>query len=294
MNQSALPFRPLIVIGAGRSGTNILRDALCALPGFATWPCDEINPVMRHGNIAMPHDRFTGLQARPAVARFIRGAFIREWQRQGRPDVLVEKTCANSLRVPFLAEIFPEARFVFIHRHGGDVLASARKRWRGEMELPSLPYYWSKVRFTPLRDLPVYGWRFVKARARMLTGRAEHMASWGPTSPAMLELPHGASLDLLCARQWADCVTIAQDDLATLQPERVHRLAYEAFVGAPAATLRAAATFAGADVTDQDCAAAAVNVRSSSVGKGGAALADVDAHVIALMQAALDRLGYSD
>ena len=294
MRQPDLPVRPLIIIGAGRSGTNILRDALCALPGFATWPCDEINPIMRHGNIAMPHDRFDVKQARPAVARFIRGAFRREWQRQGKPAFLVEKTCANSLRVPFLAEILPEARFVFLHRHGGDVLASARKRWRGEMELPTLPYYWSKVRFTPLRDLPIYGWRFLRARAQMLTGQAEHMASWGPTSPAMLDLPRDASLDLICARQWADCVVTAQDDLAKLDARFAHRLAYEHFVADPAAALESIAAFADASVTKQQCATAAANVRTSSVGKGAAALASASDDVIALVRPVLDRLGYSD
>lgn len=294
MSQTDLPFRPLIIIGAGRSGTNILRDALCALPGFATWPCDEINPIMRHGNIGMPHDRFDAMQARPAVARFIRAAFKREWERQGRPAFLVEKTCANSLRVPFLATIFPEAQFVFLHRHGGDVLASARKRWRGEMEIPSLPYYWSKIRFTPLRDLPVYGWRFLKARARMLAGQAEHMASWGPMSPAMLDLPLDASLDLICARQWADCVTIAQDDLARLGPQRVHSLAYESFVAQPAEALEAIAAFVDADVSSADCAAAAANVRTSSVGKGAAALASASDDVISIVRPVLDRLGYSD
>jgi hypothetical protein len=294
MRPDDLPFRPLIIIGAGRSGTNILRDALCALPGFATWPCDEINPIMRHGNIAMRHDRFDAAQARPVVARFIRKAFQREWQRQGRPAFLVEKTCANSLRVPFLAGIFPEARFVFLHRHGGDVLASARKRWRGEMELPTLPYYWSKVRFTPLRDLPIYGWRFLRSRAQMLTGQAEHMANWGPTSPAMLELPRDASLDLICARQWADCVMTAQDDLAMLDARRVYRLAYEDFVSRPATALKSLAAFAEADVTPQHCAAAAANVRTSSVGKGAAALASANDEVIAIVRPVLDRLGYSD
>ena len=44
------PFTPVIVVGTGRSGTNMLRDALCVLPGFDTWPCDEGNYIWRHGN----------------------------------------------------------------------------------------------------------------------------------------------------------------------------------------------------------------------------------------------------
>lgn len=288
------PLTPVFIIGAGRSGTNILRDALCALPGFATWPCDEINPILRHGNVAMPHDRFTAEQARPSVVRFIRKAFLREWKRQGRPPFLVEKTCANSLRIPFLLAIFPEARFVFLYRHGGDVLASARKRWRGEMELASLPYYWSKIRFTPLRDLPVYGWRFIKARAQMLLGAAGHMSSWGPTSPAMRELPANTSLEELCIQQWTDCVTTAADDLDAIDAERVHRLGYEDFVRAPARALLEIAQFLGAEVTRDDCEHATADVRTSSVGKGAQALASAAPDVIAKARPVLGRLGYSE
>jgi len=30
---------PIVIIGAGRSGTNLLRDLLCAHPDVVTWPC---------------------------------------------------------------------------------------------------------------------------------------------------------------------------------------------------------------------------------------------------------------
>ena len=46
--------RDVVIIGAPRSGTNMLRDVLTSLPGFATWPCDEINLIWRHGNRDLP------------------------------------------------------------------------------------------------------------------------------------------------------------------------------------------------------------------------------------------------
>ena len=36
---------PLIIIGAARSGTNIVRDTLVHVPGWKTWNCDEINLI---------------------------------------------------------------------------------------------------------------------------------------------------------------------------------------------------------------------------------------------------------
>ena len=62
-----LPFTPLIIIGAGRSGTNALRDALTSLPGFKTWPCDEINAIWRFVNYSVPYDEFIVEHATPAV-----------------------------------------------------------------------------------------------------------------------------------------------------------------------------------------------------------------------------------
>ena len=56
----------IIIIGAPRSGTNMLRDVLTALPGFETWPCDEINLAWRHGNRALPSDE---LRCRSGDAR---------------------------------------------------------------------------------------------------------------------------------------------------------------------------------------------------------------------------------
>ena len=59
--------RPMVIVGAGRSGTNVLREVLCSFPGFSTWPCDEINYIWRHGNRGAPTDELTPDDARPEV-----------------------------------------------------------------------------------------------------------------------------------------------------------------------------------------------------------------------------------
>ena len=53
--------KPIIIIGAPRSGTNMLRDVLCNLDGVGSWPCDEINYIWRHGNVKNPSDEFLTL-----------------------------------------------------------------------------------------------------------------------------------------------------------------------------------------------------------------------------------------
>ena len=43
-------LKTVIILGAPRSGTNMLRDILCQHPFLNTWNCDEINPIWKYNN----------------------------------------------------------------------------------------------------------------------------------------------------------------------------------------------------------------------------------------------------
>lgn len=284
----AIKFTPLIIIGAGRSGTNILRDTLCNIDGFTTWDCDEINPIWRHGNLSAVHDEFDAAMATPSVKKFIRGAFHQQWLRSSKPKYIVEKTCANSLRIPFIAEVFPEAKFLFIVRDGVDVLASAKKRWRGEMEVQSWPYYWAKIRHTPLLDLPTYGFRFIKARMQLLFGNKAHMSFWGPQFADMATLDKDTSLDELCVRQWRTCVEKAQYDLEAL--DNYHSLKYEDLTASPHQEISRIMDYLDEDIAIESIEQACASVHHSSVGKGrGDRPSD---KIMQLIGPTLQRFGY--
>src|SRR6478672_3892385 len=124
----------LVIIGAPRSGTNMLRDLICTLPGAGTWPCDEINFIWRHGNVRYPSDAFPDELATDRVRQYVRGSFD-SVARSNRLDIVVEKTCANSLRVGFVDRIVPDARYIFLVRHGMDAVVSAAQRWRSKLDL---------------------------------------------------------------------------------------------------------------------------------------------------------------
>lgn len=288
-----LPFLPVVVIGAGRSGTNVLRDALVRLEGVGTWPCDEINPIWRHGNIDHPDDQLGPELARPPVRRFIRRAFERIWKEQNRPAIVVEKTCANSLRVPFVAAVLPEARFVYIVRDGVDILASAAKRWRGELEMPGLPYYLAKARYAPLTDLPRYGWRALRNRIAIRLGRQSHFDSWGPVFAGMKRYQE-APLTEIVARQWAACVTESDKSFAAMPAEQVFALRYEDFVADPALWLGRIMEWLGSPRDTAALAAATKAVRRSSVGKGRAEAAKLDPVIRNLLQGPQKAHGYLD
>lgn len=292
-NESPFEFVPVVIIGAGRSGTNALRDTLVRLDGFATWRCDEINPIWRHGNLDHPDDELPPELATPAVRRYIRAAFRRIWRRQGKPAFVVEKTCANTLRVPFVDAVLPEARYIHIVRDGYDVIASAQKRWRGELEMPGLPYFLAKAHYAPLTDLPHYALSAIRTRLAVRAGLRKHLESWGPQFTGMNEMAE-ASVEELVARQWAASVTRSDAAFDAIGPERVLELRYEDFTADAAGALARIAEWLGVDVAPADLADAAAPVRKSSVGKGRAVAAALPEAVHAQIKEPLAAHGYLD
>jgi len=280
---------PLIIIGAPRSGTNMLRDLLTAFPGFGTWPCDEINPIWRHGNTSHPSDQLGAAQATPDVVDFIRGRFD-AFAGRGGLDVVVEKTCANSLRVPFVETVLPDARYVFIVRDGYDAAASAQKRWHAKAELK---YLLAKARWAPASDLPRYGWRFLRNRWHKLTSGDKRLAYWGPTLDNMQDLLAAHPVDEVCALQWRACVDASLDAFENIAPDRVHRIRYEEVVADPATALDGLSAFAGVPTPDLSNHPAFAGITPLSVGKGRRDLgADGVERLRPIVRHTMERLGY--
>jgi hypothetical protein len=279
--------RPLIVIGAARSGTNLLRDLVCQAPGFATWPCDEINLLWRHGNAQHPDDELGPQQATPAVVRHVRGRF-EDVARGSGATTVVEKTCANSLRVAFVDRILPEARYLFIVRDGRDAAASAVERFSAPLDWG---YTLRKLRYVPAADLPFYAAQFVRNRASRLLRRDRRLAFWGPRFRGFAEFARTSTVAEICARQWRECVELATRDLAAIPAERVLRLTYEALVTGPRETLGSVFAFLGVPEV-----AAAIDVRhvsATNVGRGSAILAaDRAGRALELLEPTLARHGY--
>ena len=63
MNKVKLNHVPVIIIGAPRSGTNMLRNILSSLDKIDTWPFDEINFMWRHGHSFNSSDEFSSFKA---------------------------------------------------------------------------------------------------------------------------------------------------------------------------------------------------------------------------------------
>jgi hypothetical protein len=246
----------------------MLRNVLCSLDGINTWPCDEVNYIWRHGNVRYPSDEMTPEMARPPVVAYIRRQF--DWiARRYSVHTVVEKTCANSLRVPFVDKVMPEAKYIFIRRDGLDAVGSAMKRWKAEL---NIPYIARKARFVPLSDLPYYGARYIWNRFYQLFSREKRLAFWGPQLDGMSELLVKHPLDEVCALQWKACVNKAAEAFAVMPQGRWLAVAYEDFVSDSESELSRILDFLELDIPADQRRQAISGVKSDSIGKGRSAL----------------------
>lgn len=284
-------LRPVIILGAPRSGTNILRDVVTRIPGYATWPCDEINYIWRHGNRSYPTDALTPDHARPRVRAYIRDRFR---DVGSDPDLrgVVEKTCANCLRVGFVDAVFPGARYLFLVRDGRDVVSSAMTRWRAPIEFL---YLARKARFVPLADLPYYAVKFVWNRLKKLFGSGGHLSTWGPRIEGMQQILKREGLAATCAHQWVRCVDTTERDLESISSRRVLHLHYEDFVTDPGPEIRRIAEFLEEDISEALAEEITRGIRDTSVGSWRHRLSEAEkSDIVPIVQPLLQRYGYLD
>lgn len=108
------------IIGIARSGTSILGELLASHRHVSY--VFEAHHVWELGGVGSGEShRLTEEHATPRVKQEIRDWFARQGA-QGR--VLLEKNPRNTLRVPYVRAIFPDAKFIHIIRDGRDVACS--------------------------------------------------------------------------------------------------------------------------------------------------------------------------
>lgn len=117
----------VFIVGSPRSGTTLFGEILGLHPDVAAWyePYFMWDKYFRN----TPHDERTAKDASPKVKQQIRHDFLR-FQRKIKRPIIIDKSPRNSLKIPFILEIFPEARFIHILRDGRDVSLSINREWK--------------------------------------------------------------------------------------------------------------------------------------------------------------------
>lgn len=215
--------KPVFIIAAPRSGSTLLFETLACTPGFSSfggeahWLVEDV-PALRPGAPGVDSNRLTAAQATAEVTAVIRRAALTRLRGpQGRPPAegapLLEKTPKNSLRVPFLKQVFPDARFIFLWREPRENISSIMEAWRAGG--------WVTYRALP-------GWE----------------GPWSLLLPQGWQSLRGAPLESVAAWQWQCANETALDDLQRLPQEDWTAVAYHDFVADPQATIRRLCAFA--------------------------------------------------
>lgn len=218
-------LQPIVLIGAGRSGTKFLRDLMHSHASIQRIPYD-VNYVWRTGNESHPDDEIPPDRLSTRSMRSIR----RQLQSLGdkgsaRPDArfLVEKSVSNTLRVDLVDAVLPEARYVEVVRNGYAVTESALRNWRAPADRS---YLLGKLRYFPWTNYRYAAWYLASQFRRRST-----VPVWGPRYRGIDDDVRALPLATVCARQWRRCVERSEHQLSSLDPERVLRLRYEDLVG---------------------------------------------------------------
>jgi hypothetical protein len=217
---------PIILIGNVRSGTTMLQLLFGVHPEVTTWL--EPRTVWTYADPRRPHDRFDERDATDRVRRYIRKRFLQYQRRHGGRRIM-EKTPSNVMRIPYVAAILPESRFVYVIREPLANLSSAELRGRRGLNLRRARH---RIRDTPKTQLHHYAGRFVLDHFRVIALR-RRPSYYGVRYPGFAEDAKRLSRFELIAKQWVACARQARADLARLEPGRVIHLRYEDFVTRP-------------------------------------------------------------
>lgn len=204
---------PVIILGAPRSGTNMLRDLLSQIEPITTWDCDEINPIWKYNNY-YKSDELTQTDLSPNIKKFILNEFEKV-RASGR--IVLEKTCANTLRPDFVKSVVTDARFIYIYRNGFDCAISAKKKSKRKFDFK---YQLKKIRYAPIKSYPWIAYE------KIFTD------NWGPHYIGMNEDLKSLNKLQLLSKQWMKC---NESCLAFVSKtsENIYQLNYDDFVKNP-------------------------------------------------------------
>ncbi|MFA7321030.1 MAG: sulfotransferase, partial [Dokdonella sp.] len=126
------------------------------------------------------------------------------------PVRMLEKTPKNALRIPFLIEAFPDARFIYLYRDPRQVLASMLEAWEsaGFRTYPDLPG-WTGL---PWSLLLVPGWRELidKPLATIVA------AQWATTTRTILDDLDGLSAERWCVARYDALLANPGEEIARI------------------------------------------------------------------------------
>jgi hypothetical protein len=261
-----IPYQAVIVIGAARSGTKLLRDVIALHPSIDKVPYD-VNYIWRLGNEQLPDDEL----APEHLSSQIRQRILRQMGRYhaGAP-LLIEKTVSNCLRIPFVQAVYPHARYIYLVRDGWDVVESSFRQW---LAPPDWRYIFQKAATFPITEAFSYAFGYGISLLKKLAGQGkDRPSSWGPRYAGIDEDIATRALIEVVALQWVISIEKAASALNQLPEEQVLAVRYEDFVRQPLEKLDTIARFLEIDFEPYAQTPLKQTISETNIGKGKQAL----------------------
>lgn len=261
---------PIFIIGAPRSGTNILRDTITSNADYITWDCDEINYIWRYGHPFKKDDIFNISDLNNKNSKYIKNKFSEIVKlNYPRGNFLIEKTCANCLRVNFVNKLFPEGKFIYIKRDPYDCINSIKERWVGDT---TRKYLFKKAKYVPKKELLYYVFRYFSQIIRKSLRKSNEMPTWGPRFKDIDIFRRNHSLIETCAKQWKECTHKAEKELKEVDNlnNKVTYITYEELIIDPQKTIKLIFKNLNIPINFKDFDIRKIN--QNSIGKGKNAL----------------------
>lgn len=218
---------PIILFGNIRSGTTIVQKLIATHPDVADWY--EPRTLWLYADPGRNHDEFDESDATPRVKRYIRRRFM-GFQRRHGDRIVMEKTPANILKIPYVHAIFPEATYLFMVRNPFSFLSSVEMKWQRPVSARGVR---RRLRSTPIGQLHHYAGRLVRDQFGKRILHRKYLSTWGPRYKGMDEDLRTHHLLTVIARQWARCSRKAAEDLSRFAAGQVLAFRYEDFVEDP-------------------------------------------------------------
>jgi hypothetical protein len=295
------------IVGSPRSGTTLLGDILDLHPQIGRWyePYFVLDRYFRDA----PNDCLRGEDATPEVTRYLRREFERYRRKRGC-QIVVDKSPRNSLKIPFLRKVFPDAKFIHMLRDGRDVALSINREWRKRKEIleqgTDLQQMIRTVnaflgRQPLMRHKIAAAWfemgglrNFLGGRGFLHRARWNGRVGWGPRFEGWQDLFDEVSMLEFNAMQWARCVEAVVEQQKGTTDETFMESRYEDLLREPRETLQRIFDFLDVSFPEQYMSQLP-QLNRSNTNKWRDAFSEADKALIApVLDPLLTQLGYAD
>jgi len=300
----------VFIVGSPRSGTTVLGTIFDRHRNIAQW----YEPYFiwdRHFRDAQDDER-SEKDAVPEIKAYLRKAFYKYKAKQGT-RLIVDKSPRNSLKIPFIRKVFPEAKFVHILRDGRDTTLSINKEWMRRRNIAGSgnindtldyksavdviqkwlrrqPYMLDRVRAFWFET---HG-NFINKKKHLNRLRWNGEVGWGPRFKNWRKVYNNASILQFNAHQWLNCVSRINESWEAIPEQNRIEIRYEDLVSKPDQTLEALLAFMGVDF-DPDFLTAIPKLKHNNFNKWKTEFTDAQlSEITPILFPMLSKLGYQN